>query len=81
MSYQEFDPEILPGDDRYIPPGVNAEGGEEGDCPAVCHGWSCTRDKGHSGHHTAHGVEIIDGRLVSSPMYAQWEDTDGEGGL
>lgn len=75
--YQVFDPNILPGDDRYIPPGVNAEGGEEGDCLSACRGYSCTLDRGHTGPHVAHGLDMIDGQQVS-PMYAQWEEVDGK---
>lgn len=82
MSYQKFDPPLLPGDPQYVPPGRNLtthDGTVEGDCPAVCESlsYSCTLDEGHTGRHIAHGAEIVDGRRVDL-MYAEWDDEEGE---
>lgn len=84
MSYQEFDPGLLPEHPRYIPPGrtlTARDGSVEGDCPSVSESlsYACTLDRGHGGNHVAHGAEYIEGRRVDL-MYAEWdnEDTAGE---
>lgn len=79
MSYQEFEPPLLPEDPQYVPPGKHLtahDGTVEGDCPAVCESlsYACTLDEGHGGRHIAHGSEIVDGLFVI--MYAEWDDED-----
>lgn len=80
MRYQEFDPPLLPGEERYISPGRSQtadDGSTEGDCPATCSGLACTLDKEHTGRHVAHGLEFIDGQRVDV-MYAEWDEEDAQ---
>lgn len=83
--HNEFDPPIGPGDDRYVQSGAHLtahDGSPEGDCSSVSKSLSyiCTLDEGHTGHHVAHGTEIIQGKRVDL-MYAEWDDEDSASGM
>lgn len=63
IHYTEFSPSLTPEDSNFLAPEPINSNHET--CSTRNDGYFCTRPRGHSGAHAAHGSDTV--------MFARWE--------